>query len=44
MSVPHSMEAVLKHVLTLLDHSPVAVTLGTHLLQMEELVMVSLST
>ena len=40
MNAQPTMEAALKHALTLLDHFPVAVTLGTHLTMMEHLAMV----
>ena len=42
MNAQPTMEAALKHALTLLDHFSVAVTLGTHLTMMEHLVMVSI--
>ena len=40
MSAPPIMVVVLKRALTLLDHSPVTVTLGTHLIMMASPVMV----
>ena len=43
MNVPLTMEAVLKPAPTLLDHSPVAATLGTYLTMMQLHVMVSCS-
>ena len=41
MNAQPTMEAVLKHALILSDHSLVAVTLGTYLIMMEYLAMVS---